>query len=131
MSKRCRSISGSRVLAAIAGRFFVPESGAFWGERVKPAPWRALERAQGDAKPKALGGDRGWGRVETPRQAESRACREGLGVGIATPLTLLRAAITLKKDGTHGRAEPAHGLELRARPDVLNQRKAWVEGHST
>lgn len=55
----------TRVLGAVAAGASHREAAARFG--VSPASvsrWRALEREQGDARPKALGGDRRSGRIE-------------------------------------------------------------------
>jgi len=92
------------------------------GQRLKRAiRWRALTRAQGDAKPKALGGphrgscgaDPAAGRGDPghhARELKTRLAAQGIGVGVATLWRFFdRRRITLKKDGARGRAEsPRH-----------------------
>lgn len=54
-----------RVLAAVgAGASHRAAADRFGVSAASVSRWRALERAQGDARPKALGGDRRSGRVE-------------------------------------------------------------------
>jgi transposase len=91
---------------AAAARFGVSASSAI--------RWRARVRVQGDAKPKALGGDRRSGRIEaqatlilrlvteTPDitlvELKSALASRGVGVGIATLWRFFeRRRITLKK----------------------------------
>jgi transposase len=65
MSKALSLDLRTRVLAAIAEGMSCRQAAARFG--VSPSSairWRALERQQGDAKPKALGGDRRSGRIE-------------------------------------------------------------------
>lgn len=66
MSKALSLDLRTRVLAAIAGGLSCRQAAARFGVSASSAiRWRALERAQGDARPKALGGDRRSGRIET------------------------------------------------------------------
>jgi len=54
-----------RVLAVVANGLSHREAGERFGvSAASVSRWRALERAQGDARPKALGGDRRSGRVD-------------------------------------------------------------------
>ena len=65
MSKALSLDLRTRVLAAIAEGMSCRQAAARFG--VSPSSairWRALERQQGDARPKALGGDRRSGRIE-------------------------------------------------------------------
>jgi transposase len=65
MSKALSLDLRTRVLAAIAGGLSCRQAAARFGVSASSAiRWRALERQQGDAKPKALGGDRRSGRIE-------------------------------------------------------------------
>ena len=54
-----------RVLAAVAGGLSHRQAGERFGVgAASVSRWRTREREQGDAKPKALGGDRRSGRIE-------------------------------------------------------------------
>jgi transposase len=65
MSKALSIDLRSRVLAAIAAGSSCRQAGARFGVSASSAiRWRALEREHGDARPKALGGDRRSGRIE-------------------------------------------------------------------
>ena len=65
MSKALSLDLRSRVLAAISAGSSCRQAAARFGVSASSAiRWRALEREQGDAKPKALGGDRRSGRIE-------------------------------------------------------------------
>lgn len=65
MSKALSLDLRTRVLAAIAGGLSCRQAAARFGVSASSAiRWRALERQQGDARPKALGGDRRSGRIE-------------------------------------------------------------------
>jgi transposase len=115
MSKALSLDLRSRVLAAIAGGLSCRKAAERFGVSASSAiRWRAREREQGDARPKALGGDRrsGWieahaGPImalveETPDMTlmEIRAAlaEQGVGVGLATLWRFFdRRRITLKK----------------------------------
>ena len=57
-----------RVLAAVAAGASHRDAGARFGvSAASVSRWRNLERQQGDARPKALGGDRRSGQVEAYR----------------------------------------------------------------
>ena len=65
MSKALSLDLRTRVLAAIAGGLSCRQAAARFGVSASSAiRWRGLERQQGDARPKALGGDRRSGRIE-------------------------------------------------------------------
>jgi transposase len=65
MSKALSLDLRTRVLAAIGGGLSCRQAAQRFGVSASSAiRWRALERTQGDARPKALGGDRRSGRVE-------------------------------------------------------------------
>jgi transposase len=65
MSKALSLDLRTRVLAAIAGGLSCRQAALRFGVSAASAiRWRALERKQGDARPKALGGDRRSGRIE-------------------------------------------------------------------
>ncbi len=65
MSKALSLDLRTRVLAAIAGGLSCRQAAARFGVSASSAiRWRAREREHGDARPKALGGDRRSARVE-------------------------------------------------------------------
>jgi transposase len=65
MSKALSLDLRTRVLAAIAGGLSCRQAAERFGVSASSAiRWRAREREQGDARPKALGGDRRSARVE-------------------------------------------------------------------
>ena len=65
MSKALSVDLRTRVLAAVAGGASHRAAAARFGvSAASVSRWRALERAQGDARPGPLGGDRRSGRVE-------------------------------------------------------------------
>ena len=66
MSKALSVDLRTRVLAAVAAAACRRRQAAqrFGVSAASVSRWRALERRQGDARPKALGGDRRSGRIE-------------------------------------------------------------------
>jgi len=63
-----------RVLAAVAAGASHREAGERFGvSAASVSRWRSLERQQGDARPKALGGDRRSGRIEEHHDAVMEA----------------------------------------------------------
>ena len=65
MSKALSLDLRMRVLTAVAGGLSHRQAGERFGvSTASVSRWRALERSQGDARPKALGGDRRSGRVD-------------------------------------------------------------------
>jgi len=115
MSKALSLDLRTRVLTAVGDGLSCRQAALRFGVSASSAiRWRARERAQGDAQPKALGGDRRSGRIEaqaglilslvdeTPdiTLVEIRAAlaEHGIGVGIATLWRFFeRRRITFKK----------------------------------
>ena len=115
MSKALSQDLRTRVLAAIAGGLSCRQAALRFGVSAASAiRWRALERKQGDARPKALGGDRRSGRIEaqagfilgliettpdiTLAEIRSELAGKGVGFGMATLWRFFdRRKITLKK----------------------------------
>lgn len=115
MSKALSVDLRSRVLAAIAGGMSCRQAALRFGVSASSAiRWRALERVQGDARPKALGGDRRSGRIEahaalilafieetpdiTLAELKARLAEKRVDVGIGTLWRFFdRRRITLKK----------------------------------
>src|SRR3954447_9511451 len=98
--------------------------------------WRALERTQGDARPRALGGDRRSGRIEahaalilalieetpdiTLDELRATLAERAVSVGYGSLMALLRPA------PDHAQKKTAHAAE-QDRPDILRRREAWFE----
>lgn len=115
MSKALSLDLRTRVLACVRDGLSCRQAAQRFGVSASSAiRWRARERIQGDARPKALGGDRRSGRIEaqaglilslvdeTPdiTLVEIRAAlaEHGIGVGIATLWRFFeRRRITFKK----------------------------------
>jgi transposase len=134
MSKALSLDLRTRVLAAIAEGMSCRQAAARFG--VSPSSairWRALERQQGDARPKALGGDRRSGRIEahaelilglvedkpdmTLEELRTALAAHGVSAGYGTLWRFFdRHGITRKKDcacqrtGSPGRLEATPGL---------------------
>jgi len=103
------------VLAAIAEGMSCRQAAARFGVGASSAiRWRAMERAHGNARPKALGGDRRSGRIEahaatilgmidetpdlTLHEIRSALAERGVVVGISTLWRFFaRRDVTLKK----------------------------------
>jgi hypothetical protein len=76
MSKSLSLDLRERVLLAVKEGMSGRQASLRFGVSASSAiPWRALERAQGDAKPKALGGDRPLGSDRGPRRLDPLAYR--------------------------------------------------------
>ena len=115
MSKALSLDLRKRVLAAIAGGLSCRQAAQRFGVSASSAiRWRALECIQGDARPKALGGDRRSGRIEaraglilalveetpdiTLEELRAALARRGLAVGYGTLWRFFaRRRITRKK----------------------------------
>jgi len=115
MSKALSLDLRSRVLAAIGEGLSCRQAALRFGVSASSAiRWRALERAQGDARPKALGGDRRSGRIEahaglilllveeapdiTLLEIKTALAEKGIGVGVGTLWRFFdRRRITFKK----------------------------------
>ena len=68
MSKALSLDLRNRVLSAVSeGMSHRAAAARFGVSAASVSRWRALEREQGDARPKALGGDRRSGRIEAQR----------------------------------------------------------------
>ena len=119
MSKALSLDLRTRVLAAIAGGLSCRQSAARFGVSASSAiRWRTLERQKGDARPKALGGDRRSGHVEVHAQVI-------LALVEATPdITLeeLRAVLAKREItvgyGTLWRFFDRRGITRKKRPPM-------------
>ncbi len=115
MSKALSLDLRERVLAAIAEGMSCRQAAIRFGVGASSAiRWRAMERARGDARPKALGGDRRSGRIEahaatilamieetpdlTLHEMRAALAERGVAVGIGTLWRFFaRREVTLKK----------------------------------
>src|SRR4051794_32984762 len=137
MSKALSLDPRARVLAAIAGGVSCRQAAQRFGVSASSAiRWRSFERRQGDARPKALGGDRRSGRIEaraglilglvdetpdiTLEELRTALAARGIVVGYGTVGRFFaRRRITQKK-------KPAHAAE-QDRPDILKRRQEWFD----
>ncbi|RAI45325.1 IS630 family transposase [Rhodoplanes roseus] len=128
----------TRVLKAVADGMSHRQAGERFGvSAASVSRWRRRVEVQGDARPKALGGDRRSGRIE--------ACKDLiLGVLAETPdITIEELRRTLAGQGhTFGfgtiqrfferhritrKKRPGHASE-QDRPDIVRRRQAWFDG---
>jgi transposase len=125
MSKALSLDLRERVLAAVAAGASCRQAAARFGVSASSAiRWRELERKQGDARSKALGGDRRSGRIEAHAAAILSLVDE-------TPdLTLheIKAALAERGVsvgvGTLWRFFTRHGVTLKKRPRMRASRSA-------
>jgi transposase len=129
-----------RVLAAVARGLSHRGAGERFGVSASSVSrWRALEREQGEARARSVGGDRKSGRIDahkerilarleaTPDLAIEELRRaladEGLVVGYDTIRRFFRPP------RHHAQKKTAHASE-QDRPDILRRRRAWFEGQA-
>lgn len=114
-----------RVLAAVSeGMSHRAAAVRFGVSAASVSRWRALEREQGDARPKALGGDRRSGRIEAQRAVILGLLEENRDMTIEE----LRAAIgdrgLVFSYGTVQRFLVRHGITRKKRPATRQSRIA-------
>lgn len=112
-----------RVLAAVSeGMSHRAAAVRFGVSAASVSRWRALEREQGDARPKALGGDRRSGRIEAQRAVILGLLEENRDMTIEE----LRAAIgdrgLVFSYGTVQRFLVRHGITRKKRPATRRSR---------
>ncbi len=158
MSKALSQDLRVRVLTAIAGGLPCRQAALRFGVSAASAiRWRALERRQGDARPKVLGGDRRSGRIEaqtgfilglveatpdiTLAEIRSELAAKGVGVGMATLCASSIGARSRSKKGgachragPSGRPEAAPGLvrspaRPRSKPPRMHRRDLDLHRH--
>ena len=116
-----------RVLAAVARGLSHRQAGERFGvSAASVSRWRALERADGEARPRSQGGDRRSGRVEAHRDTI-------LGLVEATPdiaIEELRLALADKGVtvgyGTIRRFFARHAVTRKKRPRTRPSRIVWT-----
>ena len=131
----------SRVLAAVDGGLSCRQAAERFGVSASSAiRWAALRRKVGDARPKAVGGDRLSSRTEahaglihaalaetsdiTLPELKEKLAAHGAHVSVAALWRFCRRhKITRKK-------ETAHASE-QDRPDILTRRETWFDGRPT
>jgi transposase len=106
-----------RVLAAVRAGASHREAGERFGvSAASVSRWRTRERQQGDARPKALGGDRRSGRIETQKETILAMLKEASDATIEE----LRRSLTQKGlvfgESTVRRFLARHGITRKKRP---------------
>lgn len=106
-----------RVLAAVAvGASHRQAGGRFGFSAASVSRWRALERQRGDARPKALGGDRRSGRIDAHREAVMAVLGPQKDATIEKICGHLAASGLLFGCGTIQRFLIRHGVARKKRP---------------
>ena len=116
MSKALSLDLRNRVLSAAEGMSHRAAAARFGVSAASVSRWRALEREQGDARPKALGGDRRSGRIEAQRAVILGLLEENRDMAIEE----LRAALGDRdltfSYGSIQRFLVRHGITRKKRP---------------
>ena len=117
MSKALSLDLRNRVLSAVSeGMSHRAAAARFGVSAASVSRWRALEREQGDARPKALGGDRRSGRIEAHRAVILGLLEENRDMAIEE----LRAALGDRdltfSYGSIQRFLVRHGITRKKRP---------------
>ena len=117
MSKALSLDLRNRVLSAVSeGMSHRAAAARFGVSAASVSRWRALEREQGDARPKALGGDRRSGRIEAQRAVILGLLEENRDMAIEE----LRAALGDRdltfSYGSIQRFLVRHGITRKKRP---------------
>src|SRR5271166_1279133 len=100
--------------------------------RVLAAIWRALERTQGDAKAKAIGGDRRSERMERHGDAIRSLVAETPDITLEEIRTALAARGVSASYGALWRFLRRHKITRKKRPrtrpsSIVRRREAWFE----
>ena len=125
MSKALSLDLRNRVLSAVCGGMSHRAAASRFGvSAASVSRWRALERDQGDARPKALGGDRRSGRIEAQRDVILGLLEERRDITIEG----LRAALGDRGHnfsyGTVQRFLVRHGITRKKRPATRRSKTA-------
>jgi len=125
MSKALSLDLRSRVLAAVAdGASHRVAAARFGVSAASVSRWRALEREQGDARPKALGGDRRSGRIEAQAEQILRLVDETPDITIEELRRALGARGLWFGFGTIQRFFQRHAITRKKRPPTPASRTA-------
>ena len=116
-----------RVLSAVSeGMSHRAAAARFGVSAASVSRWRALERDRGDARPKALGGDRRSGRIEAQHGVILGLLEENRDMTIEE----LRAALgdrgLVFSYGSVQRFLVRHGITRKKRPATRRSRIAWT-----
>ncbi|NRQ19001.1 hypothetical protein BHMPCIPO_06268 [Ensifer sesbaniae] len=135
MSKALSMDLRVRVLAAVGqGLSHRAAAERFGVSAASISRWRSREREQGDARPKALGGDRRSGRID----AHMSVIVEALGrtlpwkryaavwrIGVSSSAS---GRSSVSSSGTTSRAKKSAHASEQNRPDILKRRQDWFDG---
>jgi transposase len=112
-----------RVLAAIAGGLSCRQTALRFGVSASSAiRWRALERSQGDARPKPLGGDRRSGRIEARKATILSVLEETPDIAIEELRQVLGEKGLSFGFGTIRRFFARHDITRKKRPPMPRNR---------
>ncbi|WP_128930253.1 IS630 family transposase [Bradyrhizobium zhanjiangense] len=127
-----------RVLAAVKAGASHREAGERFGvSAASVSRWGMRERQQGDARPKALGGDRRSGRIEAHKETILAMLKATPDVSIEELRRSLAQKGLVFGEGTLRRFLMRHGITPQKktahaseqdRPDVVKRRQDWLEG---
>ena len=130
MSKALSLDLRTRVLAAIAGGLSCRQAAQRFGVSASSAiRWRALECIQGDARPKAMGGDRRSGRIEARAGLILALVEEtpditleelrGASRAAASRSATARSGVSSRGDGSRAKKDRTRGRARQAgRPET-------------
>ncbi len=117
MSKALSLDLRNRVLSAVSEGMSHRAAGARFGvSAASVSRWRALEREQGDARPKALGGDRRSGRIEAHRGVILGLLEERRDMAIEESRAALGDRDLTFSYGSIQRFLVRHGITRKKRP---------------
>lgn len=114
-----------RVVAAVADGLTHRQAAERFGVSASSVSrWRALEREQGDPRPKALGGDRKSGRIEAHRVTILALLAETPDITLDELRRRLAAKGLIFGDGTVRRFLKRHKITRKKRPPTPRNRTA-------
>lgn len=114
-----------RVLAAVTAGASHREAGERFGvSAASVSRWRTRERQQGDARPKALGGDRRSGRIEAHKETILAMLKETPDAAIEELRRSLAQEGLVFGEGTLRRFLVRHGITRKKRPRTPANRTA-------
>jgi len=125
MSKALSVDLRERVLTAVASGATHREAADRFGvSAASVSRWRALEREQGDARPKALGGDRKSGRIDAHKDAILEALGAEADRSIEEVRQVLREQGLVFSFGSLQRFFKRHAITRKKRPRTRRSRTA-------
>jgi len=112
-----------RVLAAVSSGLTHRQAGERFGVSASSVSrWRALERERGDARPKALGGDRKSGRIDAQKATILSALEATPDITVEELRRALGATGLVFGDGTIRRFFARHKITRKKRPRTPRSR---------